>query len=119
MNSPQILTTPTTTLHRFDVYRLALEFRTHVVRWLPLRRAELSDQLDRASISIVLNIAEAVGRTTPRDQARVFTIARGSAIECLAVLDLLSLEPQPIQTHPAREALIRVVAMLTRLALRR
>ena len=119
MNSPQVLTTSTTTLHRLDAYRLALEFRGHVVRWLPLRRAELSDQLDRASISIVLNIAEGVGRTSPRDQARTFAIARGSAIECLAVLDLLVLESQSIETQPARNALVRVVAMLTRLALRR
>ena len=118
MNSPQILTSPTTTLHRLDAYRLAVEFRAHVVSWLPLRRAELSDQLDRASISIVLNIAEGVGRTTPRDQARTFAIARGSAIECLAVLDLLGLE-STLETQPARDLLIRVVAMLTRLTLRR
>ena len=50
----------TPSLHRFDTYRVALEFRRHVMRWLPLRRTELSDQLDRASISIVLNIAEAM-----------------------------------------------------------
>src|SRR5262245_57281304 len=115
MNTPQILTNPTTTLHRLDVYRLAVEFRAAVVRWLPLRRAELSDQLDRASISIVLNIAEGVGRSTPRDQARTFTIARGSAIECLAVLDLLTLEPAAPNTTNARATLIRVIAMLTRL----
>src|SRR5262245_41076973 len=118
MNTPQILTTPTTTLHRLDVYRLAVEFRAHVIRWLPLRRAELSDQLDRASISIVLNIAEGVGRTTPRDQARTFAIARGSAIECLAVLDLLGLEATTLDTQSARAALTRVIAMLTRLTLR-
>ena len=48
---------PAAPLHRFDAYRLALAFRAHVVRWLPLKRAELSDQLDRASISAVLNVA--------------------------------------------------------------
>jgi hypothetical protein len=33
---------PTASLHRFDAYRLALAFRTHVVLWLPVKRAELS-----------------------------------------------------------------------------
>ena len=61
--------TPAASLHRFDAYRLALSFRAHVVRWLPLKRVELSDQLDRASISAVLNIAEGAGRAG-RDQAR-------------------------------------------------
>jgi len=52
-----MLTTPTPSLHKFDAYLLALQFRRLVVRWLPLRRTELSDQLDRASISVPLNIA--------------------------------------------------------------
>ena len=33
---------PIAPLHGFDTYRLALAFRAHVVRWLPLKRAELS-----------------------------------------------------------------------------
>ena len=111
--------TASTSLQRFDAYRLAVAFRRHVIRWLPLRRPELSDQLDRASISVVLNIAEAVGRTTPRDQARTFAIARGSAIECAAILDLLELESTNLDLSAARETLGRVCAMLTRLVLRR
>ncbi len=55
-----MITAPTPSLHRFDAYRLAVEFRRIVVRWLPLRRSELSDQLDRASISVPLNVAEAM-----------------------------------------------------------
>ena len=46
---------------KLDVYRIALEFQA--IAWLlvPNRgHAELRDQLDRASISIVLNIAEAM-----------------------------------------------------------
>jgi len=88
--------TPGASLHRFDAYRLALAFRAHVVRWLPLKRAELSDQLDRASLSVPLNVAEGAGRSGPRDQARHYAIARGSAFECLAVLDLLDLETPPL-----------------------
>ena len=64
-------------------------------------------------------MAEAGGRATPRDQARTFAIARGSAIECLAILDLLDLESSIPSTQPAREVPIRVCAMLTKLVLRR
>ena len=67
-----MLTTPVPSLHRFDAYRLALEFRRHVVRWLPLRRAELSDQLDRASISVPL---------TPHEVRRARVDDAGGGIE--------------------------------------
>ena len=101
-------------LHRFHAYQLALEFRRQVVRWLPLRRAELSDQLDRASISVPLNIAEGAGRSG-RDRARHYTIARGSAVECLACLDLLDLEAGSPNTAEARALVIRLLDVLTAL----
>lgn len=47
------------------------------------------DQLNRASFSILLNIAEGSGRITPRDQAHFYTIARGSTFECASILDYL------------------------------
>jgi four helix bundle protein len=105
---------PTASLHRFDAYRLALALRAQVVRWLPLKRAELSDQLDRASISAVLNVAEGAGRAG-RDQARHYAIARGSAFECVAVLDLLELETPPAGSREARAVLLRLMAVLTAL----
>ncbi len=108
---------PTASLHRSDAYRLALVFRAHVVRWLPLKRAELSDQLDRASLSCALNIAEGAGRAG-RDQARHYAIARGSAFECLAVLDLLDLEAVPPNSREARIVLLRMMAVLTALVRR-
>ncbi len=108
---------PATSLHRFDAYRLALGFRADVIRWLPLKRAELSDQLDRASLSVALNIAEGAGRAG-RDQARHYAIARGSAFECLAVLDLLDLETAPSGSREARAILVRLIAILTALVRR-
>ena len=115
MNST--ITTPPASnpLFRYDAYRPAVGARSHVVRWLPLKRAELSDQLDRASISVALNIAEGAGRSTPREQARHYAIARGSAFECLAILDLIDLESTGIETAEARALLIRLYAVLTRL----
>lgn len=100
-------------LHGLDAYRLSLDFRRIVVRWLPLRRSELSDQLDRASISVPLNVAEGAGRITPKDRARHFTIARGSAVECLACLDLLELELDAPPTAEARRLIFRVLRVLS------
>ena len=113
--APVASAAPGASLHRFDAYRLALTFRRHVVGWLPLKRAELSDQLDRASLSCALNIAEGAGRSGPRDQARHYAIARGSAFECLAVLDLLDLETSVAGSEEARVILNRLTAVLTAL----
>src|SRR4051812_14156161 len=46
-------------------------------------------QLDRASTSIPLNIREGNGKFTARDRCKYFGIARGSALECAACLDVL------------------------------
>ena len=91
-----MFTPRTPSLHNFHAYRLALDFRREVLTLLPMKRVELSDQLDRASISVALNIAEGAGRATPREQARHYTIARGSAVESLACLDLFDLESRSL-----------------------
>ena len=114
------MTTPdhvpvTPSLHRFHAYQISLEFRRLVVRWLPLKRAELSDQLDRASLSLSLNIAEGAGRALPRERARYYTIARGSAYECLAVIDLLAIERSADDFSEARILIDRLCAILSKL----
>ncbi|MEO8350213.1 MAG: four helix bundle protein [Chthoniobacteraceae bacterium] len=47
------------------------------------------DQLDRASTSVPLNIAEGNGKLSPNGRARYFQMAHGSALECAAALDVL------------------------------
>lgn len=47
------------------------------------------DQLRRASTSMVLNIAEGNARFTNKDRLHFFTIVRGSANECIALIDML------------------------------
>ncbi|MBE7503868.1 MAG: four helix bundle protein [Verrucomicrobiales bacterium] len=47
------------------------------------------DQLDRASTSVPLNIAEGNAKYTAPDRCRYFDTARGSALECAACLDVL------------------------------
>jgi four helix bundle protein len=70
-------------------------------------------------MSIPLNIAEGSGKYT-RDQKRFYLIARGSTLECGAILDVLAVVDPSLQVslHPARELLHRIAAMLTRLSLR-
>jgi four helix bundle protein len=106
---------------RLDVYRVALEFLALVPRLVPARgAADLRDQLERASSSIVLNIGEAAGRFSLPDKARFLAIARGSATECAAIVDVLRVRrlATAADAIPARTLLVRVVQMLTKLAAR-
>ena len=62
------------------------------------------DQLSRASMSVVLNIAEGSSRFTDKERKYYFTVARGSVIECVAILDLLT--DQEIINEEQQEKLI-------------
>jgi four helix bundle protein len=81
---------------RLQVYTFQLEF----IKWVtPLieqaakspagRTREVCDQLDRASISSVLNLAEGNGKRQRQVRAKFFDDARGSATECAGCLDVL------------------------------
>jgi four helix bundle protein len=71
----------------FRTYKLAVNFYKES-QALKLPR-HLKDQLDRASSSIALNLAEGRGRSTTKDQKHFFHIAFGSTRECQAILTLL------------------------------
>ncbi|TVP75918.1 MAG: four helix bundle protein [Puniceicoccaceae bacterium] len=71
-------------------------------------------QLDRASTSIPLNIAEGNGKFSSRDRCRFFDISRGSALECAAVLDVLVRRKKVDQklTDEGKVILVEVVSLL-------
>src|SRR5438132_987275 len=101
---------------KLEVYREAIAF----VAWLsPLveatfRIGEVKDQLDRASSSISLNIAEGNGKYAPKDRCRFFDVAHGSALECAAGLDILVAKGKlnADQVAPGKESLQKIVRML-------
>ena len=76
---------------QLDVYQLAIQHLT-LAQLLSAEvqpgQREVRDQLRRASLSIPLNVAEGAGKTKPADQRRFFAIARGSAMECAALVDV-------------------------------
>ena len=105
---------------KLDVYRCAIDFLAcafEVSTQAARGNGPILDQLKRAATSIPLNIAEAAGRTGSADAARCYGIARGSAMECAAIFDALSVLQvvDPDRHRRAIELLARIVAMLTKL----
>lgn len=107
---------------KLDVYRLSVDF----VRWVSdslddgeLLGCKLSavKHLDDSCCSILNNIAEGNGKRSRRDRCRFFDIARGSALECAASLDVLvarkKLSEQ--QAEEGKAMLVRIVSMLVKL----
>ncbi len=76
---------------RLIVYQRALSFITWATDLLASTGpcGDVRGQLDRASTSVPLNIAEGNGKFTPRDRVKYLDIAQGSALECAACLDVL------------------------------
>jgi four helix bundle protein len=101
---------------RLNVYQEAVAFCGWVGDLLNelTAKAAIKDQLDRASTSIPLNIAEGDGKFSNADRARFLEIARGSALECAACLDVLLARKLVASDRmiPVKEQLIRIVNML-------
>ena len=101
---------------KLDVYQEAIAFCGWVGELLAEigTKAAAKDQLDRASTSLPLNIAEGNGKFSTVDRARFLEIARGSALECAACLDVLEVRKLVAAERivPAKEKLVRIVNML-------
>ena len=105
---------------KLDVYVASIEFlafSVRIIEVLPRGRGNLVDQLRRASTSIPLNIAEGAGKRFPDDRRRFYDIARGSAHECGAVVDVcrvLGFMDEAMFSE-SKKLLHRIVSMLVKL----
>jgi four helix bundle protein len=101
---------------KLRVYQDALRFVAFVdpVLGALTKKVAARDQLDRASTSVVLNIAEGNGKRSRVDRCRYLDIARGSALECAACLDILVIKRQvdAATVEQGKEILTGVVSML-------
>jgi four helix bundle protein len=107
---------------RLDVYRAAIEYVGWAYRLCEGLKGHRNakDQLLRASQAIPLNIAEGNGKATDGDRRRYFEIARGSALECGAIQDVLEVcGALSTEDNASTKAVLdRIVAMLTKLGRR-
>ena len=101
---------------KLKVYQKSLKF----VKWLSCVEDDIPssvairNQLDRASTSIPLNIAEGNGKWRSKDRCRFFDIAHGSALECAAALDIATVKEliEEQQAVTGKEFLQEIVNML-------
>ena len=111
---------PTFDHERLDVYRLAIAyvaFSYRHARSLDGANRHARDQWLRAAQSIPLNVAEGNGKQSLKDKNRFFEIARGSALECAAIHDVLCVcdAIDDESNRLGKSDLKRIVSMLTRL----
>ena len=75
---------------KLDVYQKAKFLYTKIISLLGKNKGipfSLKDQISRSSLSVMLNVAEGVGRFTNADKRHYFYQSRGSAFETLAGLE--------------------------------
>jgi four helix bundle protein len=101
---------------KLSVYQESIRFITWISELLENIPKSLSvhNQLDRASTSIPLNIAEGNGKYTSADRCRYFDSARGSALECAACLDVLvaKMKIDGDKVKMGKDQLCQIVSML-------
>ena len=104
---------------KFKVYQKSLDFielAEMILEDVPKSQA-VYGQLNRASTSVPLNIAEGNGKFTAPDRCRFFDIARGSALECAAAFDVLLRKRLATdgQVLEGKACLLEIVSMLVAL----
>ena len=90
LDAPVFARATAQSLDTFDAYRVSLDACRACAPIAAQLSADLRDQLLRASSSVVLNTAEGFGSSSRGIKRRHYEIARGSAIECVAILDVAS-----------------------------
>jgi four helix bundle protein len=93
---------------RLEVFRVTDRFP-------PSQQYRLTAQMQTAALSIPANIAEGFGRRQPRDKARFYTIAKGSADELKDYLIFARDRGYWPENQGVRNTLDEVCRMLRRL----
>lgn len=76
-----------------EVYKKAKQLNKEVQGFLRKNKRldyYLRDQLKRASISVVINIAEGSGKFTKADKKNFYITARGSVYECVSLFEIIT-----------------------------
>ncbi len=109
---------------KLEVYKKAFVFNQSVYGMLKNNSkipAYVRNQLGRASLSIVLNIAEGCAKFTKKDRRSFYVVARGSSFECAALIEILyaeqeiSLEMQTLLKEKLEEISRMLYAMIKNL----
>ena len=99
-----------------NVYQESIRFVTLINELLETipKNLAVHNQLDRASTSIPLNIAEGNGKHTSADRCRYFDSSRGSGLECAACLDVLVAKKivDADKVKKGKDQLYQIVSML-------
>ena len=104
-------------LHVYQVGLAFVAFAAGTAKELKGEFRSTRDQLIRSSQSIVLNIAEGNGKHSDAERKRYFEIARGSAMESAATLDVIvacGISP-PAAIASGKALLFRIVSMLSKM----
>ena len=104
---------------KLQVYQSSIAFvcwTSELLQPIP-KNVAAHNQLDRASTSIPLNIAEGNGKFTSADRCKYFDNARASALECAAALDVIVAKRlvETARVEPGKSNLVEIVSMLVRL----
>jgi len=101
---------------KLKVYQLALKFNEFAYKICSKLdyRLDIRSQLDRASNSIVLNIAEGNGKYSKKDRCRFFDISIGSSFESAGCLDILNVRKliNADELNKGKQTLKEIVSML-------
>jgi len=104
-----------------DVYKLGIQFvkwTEPFVRGLPWSCRNVRGQLIRSADSIPLNIAEGNAKKPGPDRRHYLEIARASAAECAASLDVIVARGprSPTDAEDGKILLHRIISILVRLS---
>ena len=103
---------------QFKAYELSVEFLAAAMNLLdqvPNGNSHFRDQLRGAATPIPPSLAEGSGKMSNKDKLRFYSIARGSAMECAAICDVLVLTEPRLRNsaEAAKETLEQIARILT------